>query len=120
MSGCYVTNPNEPIGGSNKRIRLALGFGKMHRPTNRSSTKSAFNLSCFIPLETRTTTKLFLARALTEKNHMKFIPITFVIASTAIATIWGIALACVPFIILAGILALSELNDTDSDEEVQP
>ena len=51
---------------------------------------------------------------------MKFIPLTFVIASTTLATIWGIALACVPFIILAGILAVSELNDTDNDEEVQP
>jgi hypothetical protein len=92
----------------------------MPRPTNQSSTKSAFNPSCFIPLETRTTTKSFLAHALTEENYMKFIPLTFVIASTTLATIWGIALACVPFIILAGILAVSELNDTDNDEEVQP
>ena len=50
---------------------------------------------------------------------MKFIPLTVVIASTTLATIWGIALACVPFIILAGILAVSEIGDTN-DEETQP
>lgn len=65
------------------------------------------------------TTKLFLARAPNKENHMKFISITFVIASTTLATIWGIALACVPFIVLTGIFAVSEIGDIN-DEETQP